>query len=321
MKNLYIESVTANIQFEDEPFILHDVVQRLTRDDRPYLLCTLRDRTGQINAVYWNAPEDVCNWVAAGQIILATGRTATYKDELQITLTNIEIWSNPDLGELLPASDRPRSEMVAELQQKIDSLAEPWQGLLTHLLLQPPYHQRFINAPAARSMHHAFVSGLLEHSLSMATIADQLAQHYPHVNRDLLIAGALIHDMGKMIEFEDQASFVYSDDGRLIGHIVRAIVLVETAAQQLGTISTNDLRQLTHLIASHHGQHEWGAPVVPKTIEAILLHQIDMIDSRVQGFYDHWQQEQNDNLWSNKRSFMHNTELRRPPTWPVSNNN
>ena len=146
----------------------------------------------------------------------------------------------------------------------------------------------------------------------MATLADYLADHYPYVNRDLLITGTLLHDMGKVSEYSIEGEFAFTEDGRLVGHIIRAIAMVETAAAALNTLSPDQLRQLIHLIASHHGTLEWGSPVSPKTLEAILLHQIDLLDSRVQGFFDHLDNDNGEGDWTLKSSPMFKSELRRP---------
>jgi len=140
-------------------------------------------------------------------------------------------------------------------------------------------------------------------------VAIMLANHYPYLNTDLLIAGVLLHDIGKAIEYTTEGAFDFSDDGRLVGHIVRAVTLVETAASGMA-FPEDELRQLTHLIASHHGNLEWGSPVVPKTLEAVLLHQIDLLDSRMQGFYDHINSDGSNELWTAKPSPMFRTELR-----------
>ena len=145
----------------------------------------------------------------------------------------------------------------------------------------------------------------------MTVLAKQLSQHYPYVNQSLLVAGTLLHDMGKVEEYELSDSFRFSEDGRLVGHIVRAIVLIETAASQIN-FPEKELRQLVHLVASHHGKQEWGSPVVPKTLEAILLHQLDLLDSRVAGFFDHINNDNGDSDWTVKSSVMFGTELQKP---------
>jgi 3'-5' exoribonuclease len=275
-------------------------------------LSTFRDKTGQINGVFWDVPEDIEGWVRPGVVTLVTGRVSSYKNSLQIIATDLNPSMSADMDEFLPASSRSSQTMIAELRQMIEDLDQPWNNLVTKILLDPDFLGQFASAPAARTLHHAYIGGLLEHSLSMAGLAQFLAGYYPYVNKSLLVSGALLHDLGKAMEYDTGASFDFTDDGRLVGHIVRAIVIIEKAAADTGDISENDLRQLIHVIASHHGYLEWGSPVVPKTMEAILLHQIDMIDSRVQGYFDYLRNDNTAGMWTSKSSMMFETELRKP---------
>jgi 3'-5' exoribonuclease len=312
VKNIYVADLTVGDDLLNEPFLLQDVIRRETKDGRPYLLTSFRDKTGQLNGVFWDVPEDVEEWIRPGMIALVTGRVTSYKNSLQINATDLNPAMITDMDEYLPASSRSSKAMVAELREIVEELSEPWKRLVAKILLDEEFLSRYANAPAARTLHHAYVGGLLEHSLSMAGLAKFLGGFYPYVNKDLLIAGVLLHDLGKVMEYDTEAGFEFTDDGRLIGHIVRAIVVVENAAAEMGEIGENDLRQLVHLIASHHGIQEWGSPVVPKTLEAILLHQIDMIDSRVQGYFDHLRNNGTSGMWSTKSSLMFRTELRKP---------
>lgn len=312
MKSFFVDNINVGDELENEPFLIQDAVLRETKDGRPYMLGTLRDKTGQLPFVFWDLPSYVESWARSGSAILITGRVVRYKEALQVTVTDMNQNQSPDLAALLPASRRSQGEMLAELREWIGSLSEPWQRLVSHLLLNEAFLRQFANAPAARNMHHAYIGGLLEHTLSMAKLANFLASHYPFVNRDLLLSGTLLHDMAKTVEYDISKSFSFSEDGRLVGHITRAVVLVEKAAVELGEFPEGELRQLIHLIASHHGTQEWGSPVVPKTIEAVLLHQIDLIDSRVQGFFDHLANDSGEEAWTAKSSYMFGTELRRP---------
>jgi 3'-5' exoribonuclease len=288
------------------------VARRKTRDGRAYLLCVLRDRTGLLNGVYWDIPDYVDAWVKTGLAVLVSGKTNNYKNALQVNITDLNQAGEIDAAALLPSSHRPQKEMVAELRNQIAQLDDPWRGLVEKTLLDDQYLARFSAAPAARTMHHAYIGGLLEHTLSMATLANTIADHYPYVNKDLLLSGILLHDMGKTEEYSIDGSFDFSEDGRLVGHIVRGVLLIEKAAAEID-FPPNDLRQLLHLILAHHGTLEWGSPVKPKTLEAILLHQIDLLDSRVQGFYDFLSNDAGIDGWTNKSSLMHSTELRYPP--------
>ncbi len=314
VKSIFVAQLRPGEELINEPLLMADVVRRKTRDGRPFMLCTLRDRTGLMNGVFWDVPDYVDAWVKPGLAVLVSGQTNNYKNVLQVNITDLNLAGDIDLSELLPSSQRSRSDMLAELQGQIKQLEEPWRELVTQILLEDDFLALFADAPAARMMHHAYIGGLLEHTLSMASLANVLASHYPYVNKDLLLAGTLLHDMGKTAEYSVDGSFGFSEDGRLVGHIVRGVVMVEKAAAELD-FPQEELRQLIHLILSHHGTLEWGSPVKPKTIEAVLLHQIDLLDSRVQGFFDHLQNDSGDETWTTKSSFMHGTELRRPPSF------
>ena len=310
-KTKFIGDLKAGMELQGEPFLLHDVVRRQSKDGRPFLLATLRDRSGQINGVYWDVPLTVDVWARPGLAVLVSGRVNLYKDAIQVSINDLTRANGLDLTVFLPASRRPREDMLAELRVCVGALAEPWGMLAAYLLLEGATAERYAVAPAAKAMHHAAIGGLLEHSLSMAAIARHLADHYPYVNVDLLVTGALLHDVGKAYEYDLAEGFAHSEDGRLVGHIVRGVILIERAAAELG-FPEAELEQLLHLIVSHHGTTEWGSPVVPRTLEAVLLHQIDLLDSRVGGFMDHVGRDAGGGDWTTKRSEMFGAELRRP---------
>ena len=312
MKTTFIENLKSGDELVNEPFLLQDVSRRKTKNDRPFLLGTLRDKTGQVACVFWDVPDYVEHWVRPGLVVLVTGRAANYKDSLQVSITDLNEMHNPNMGDFLPSSKRPLPEMIDELKERVNNLSDPWKSLVSNLLLDEKFLTRFANAPAARVMHHAYIGGLIEHTLSMAAIAETLSNHYDYVNNDLLMSATLLHDMGKVIEYTTDEAFDFSEDGRLVGHIIRGIVLIEKAAADIGNFPQAELRHLIHLIGSHHGTNEWGSPVVPKTIEAVLLHQIDLLDSRVQGFLDYVNNDEGDGPWTAKYSPMFNTELRYP---------
>ncbi len=307
----FIADLKAGSELLNEPFLLHDVVRRQSKDGRPFLLTTLRDRSGQINGVFWDVPLTVDAWARPGMAILVSGRVNLYKDALQVSLTDMARATGIDMASFLPASPRPREMMLAELRDHVSALNEPWQSLAAHLLLEGPMAERFAAVPAARGMHHAYVGGLLEHTVSMAALARQVTVHYDYVNLDILLCGTLLHDLGKAEEYTLDEGFGRSDDGRLVGHIVRGVVLIEAAAGAL-SFPAEELQQLTHLIVSHHGTLEWGSPTVPRTLEAVLLHQLDLLDSRVGGYMDHVRNDPGAGPWTIKRSEMFGTELRRP---------
>ena len=310
-KLTFIADLKPGAELLREPFLLHDVVRRQSKDGRPFLLATLRDRSGQIGGVFWDVPLSTDVWARPGLAVVVSGRVNTYKDSIQINISELERANGVDMSAFLPVSPRPREAMLAELRAYVDGLDAPWRDLLARLLLSGPLAERFALAPAARSMHHAYVGGLLEHTLSMAAVAQLLVGHYAHVDANLLLAGVLLHDVGKADAYALDEGLGHSDDGRLVGHILRGSLLVERAAAELD-FPADALQQLLHLIASHHGTQEWGSPVVPRTLEAVLLHQIDLLDSRVGGYLDHVRNDPGAGPWTNRRSEMFGTELRRP---------
>lgn len=312
MKNNYIADMKQGLELIDEPLMLKDLVRRTTKDGRAYILCTLGDRTGQISGVFWDIPEQINQMARPGMVMFITGKVSRYKDSLQVGITDAYPQDNPDLSDFMPGASRPVEEMVVELKTLIGSMGAPWQGFLTHLLLSDAFLPQYSASPAARTMHHAAVGGLLEHSLSMARLAETAASNYPYVNRDLLVAGTLVHDMGKVWEYTIDGEFGTSDDGHLVGHITRAAIYIETQAAEYGEIDAENLRELLHLVVSHHGTLEWGSPIQPKTLEAILLHQLDLMDSRVQGYFDFLHNEPELDGWSSRRSMMHGSYLRAP---------
>ena len=312
MKSVFVSKLKINDKLQDEPFLVRELSQGTARSGGIYLRISLADKSGQVNGVYWDVPAQTLSWVRVGQIVLVDGKISTYRESPQVVISGLTLHESPNMEDFLLSSERSESEMVAELREKIASLGEPYQRLTSHILLDDDFLPKFASAPAAKRMHHAYMGGLLAHILSMAQLAEIMVNHYEGINRDLLLCGVLLHDMGKAMEYDMGAGIFITDDGHLVGHITRAIVIIEKAADQV-EISTEIVRQIVHLIASHHGKLEWGSPVPPKTLEAVVLHQLDLLDSRVQGFFDFMREDAGNNQWSQNVSPMFGTYLRRTP--------
>ena len=192
----------------------------------------------------------------------------------------------------VPESLRPVEEMGAEFDTVLESIINPWLRRLMALFRgDDPFMVLYRTAPAAKGMHHVYLGGLLEHSLSVASLVDRIIPQYDHLNRDLLIAGALLHDVGKVREMAYTRAFDYTDEGKLLGHITigvemihEKIMLIDGFPQELGML-------LKHMILSHHGQYEFGSPKRPKTIEATVLNYLDDMDSKINGIRTHISKE------------------------------
>ena len=260
-----------------------------SRANKPYLKLLLCDRTGTIDGYVW---EEADRWeplCGAESIVGVRGRVATYQDRLQLRVTWVEpLRVGPsDLEHLLPASPRPRAEMEAELDALVSSVNDPGLRRLLQRCLGTGSElgRAFRVHPAAKRNHHAYLCGLLEHSLSVAGSCDLLAGHYRRqgieLDRDLLVAGALLHDLGKLRELKGFPANGYTTEGQLLGHIVIGIQMVGREAERVGELSAERLLLLQHLIASHQGRPEWDSPRVPQLREALLLHYADDLDAKL----------------------------------------
>jgi 3'-5' exoribonuclease len=263
-------------------------VQRLrTRQDKPYLRIQLTDCHGPIEARVWDGAERVAATVAAGGYVGVRGRIEVFNNERQLKVEIIEP-VRVELEELrlfLPHSARPVETMEAELRALLDSVQDPaLRTLLDRLLGETTETGRAYRiAPAAKFNHHACIGGLLEHSLSVATVCSILATHYgaARLDRDLLVTAALIHDIGKIREIGAEPGFPYTDEGKLLGHILIGLRLLADAARDVPALEPRRLLLLEHLVASHQGRYEWQSPREPRTLEAILLHYADDLDAKM----------------------------------------
>jgi 3'-5' exoribonuclease len=258
-----------------------DVRQKKTGE--PYLALTLIDRTGDIDAKMWDNVADILDAFERDDFIRVRGETQLYQNKLQLTIHRLARVddSEVDLADFLPASKRDPEVMFAELQALIASLGNVHlRGLLENVFADAEVAQSFRRAPAAKAIHHNWLGGLMEHVLSLASLARDAARHYPFIDQDLLLAGVVLHDIGKIRELSYARSFNYTTEGSLIGHIQIALRML---ADKYPPEFPDKLRNLLeHLILSHHGQLEFGSPKLPVFPEAMLLHHLDNMDSKME---------------------------------------
>lgn len=258
-----------------------DVRQKKTGE--PYLALTLIDRTGDIDAKMWDNVADILDTFERDDFIRVRGETQLYQNKLQLTVHRLARVddSEVDLADFLPASKRDPEEMFAELLALIASLENVHlRGLLENVFADAAIAESFKRAPAAKAIHHNWLGGLIEHVLSLASLARDAARHYPFIDQDLLLAGVVLHDIGKIRELSYARSFNYTTEGSLIGHIQIALRML---ADKYPPGFPDKLRNLLeHLILSHHGQLEFGSPKLPVFPEAMLLHHLDNMDSKME---------------------------------------
>lgn len=260
-----------------------------TRQDKPYLKCLLADKTGQMSARMWSISDQTYRSLPTDGFVYVEGETQAYQGELQLIVQVIEpVRPTPDLlRELLPSSKHDPKAMFAELAALLDTVRHPGlRALVKAYLADTPMMARLHLAPAAKALHHAYLGGLLEHTLAVCKLADAICPLYPKINRDIVLVGLFLHDLAKTTELKYDAAFSYSNRGELVGHIVEgAIWLAEKAKQvnetQPETIGEELLAVLQHILVSHHGSHEYGAAKIPATPEAIMVAHLDDLDAKV----------------------------------------
>jgi 3'-5' exoribonuclease len=270
-------------------YIIREARRSETKNNKPYLKLLLGDRSGTIDGFVWDDAERWEPFCGADAVVGVRGKVNSYQDRLQLRVTWVEpLRAEPaDLEHLLPASPRPRERMEGELEALIDSVTDPGlHKLLRRCLGRASELGRAFRAhPAAKRNHHAYLCGLLEHSVSVAAVADRLAEHYQGqgvaVDRDLLVSGALLHDIGKVRELKSFPAVGYTTEGQLLGHIVIGIQMVAQEAERVPELAADRLLLLQHLIASHQGKPEWDSPKVPQLLEGMILHYADDLDAKL----------------------------------------
>lgn len=246
-----------------------------------YINVDLRDSSGSIPGKKWEVSSDDTEIFVVGNIVEVTGEIIKYKENLQVKILAIKLLNaeEVDVTRFVKMPPISKEELVNRFNKMVSSIKnEDCKKLLDYFLKK--YQDKFYDAPAAASVHHEFSSGLLMHSISIAEICDYLSSFYKDVNRDLLITGAILHDFGKMEELEGPAVFHYTLEGKLLGHISIMCAEVREASKKLG-ITSEIPTLLEHMILSHHGQLEFGSPVLPLTREALILSIVDSLDSKM----------------------------------------
>ncbi|MBR3347403.1 MAG: HD domain-containing protein [Solobacterium sp.] len=262
--------------------LVKNVVKGVTQKGAPYLSLVLQDNSGTIDGKLWDASAEDMEAAKPGHVEQLSFEVLDYNNALQLRVHSIQdLDQEPiDLSEYVMASPVAVSELKTRINGYISSITNP----VLQKLVKGMYEKvgrTFFDYPAASRIHHNYLGGLAEHTLGMANLAEYIAGAYPFLNRDLLIAGVLIHDMGKTAELGGLVSNEYTLEGKLIGHISIGHGWLMETAESLGLANETETMLLRHMILSHHGKHEFGSPVLPEIPEAEALYLIDNIDSRM----------------------------------------
>lgn len=265
-----------------QPLLVKDVKNGTTSKGSPYLSLILQDKTGTIDGKFWDVKENEQALIQAGKILKFSFEVLLYKDKLQLRMNHVEEISEDEynLEDFVISSDHSEVERRSLTQSLIDSIQnDVYRKLVIGMLSY--VGDKFFTFPAASKIHHGWKGGLSDHSLSMATLADELCKHYPQLDRDLLVSAALIHDVGKTAELSGPVTTEYTLEGKLEGHISLANAWLSEVSEKLGVQEREETVLMHHMILSHHGKMEYGSPVAPMIIEAEALYLIDNMDARL----------------------------------------
>ena len=295
MKDIYISDV-ANFdegKLFDGFFLVLAKQQRTTKTNKPYLNLILGDKTGQLEGRVW-APDDprIARDFERGDIVKARGSASRFDDRLQMKVDQLRkaLPGEVEKGDMMPSTTYDVALLWRQLEGFVASFSNAdLKLLLTTLLADPALAEAYREAPAAKQLHHAWLGGLLEHVISLLTLADRVAPHYPVLDRDLLLTGVILHDIGKIRELSWEIGFEYTIEGTLLGHIQIGAALAEKTIDSLPNFPPKLKTLVLHMILSHHGKLEFGSPKLPMIPEALVLNFLDDLDAKmqaVQGEFD-----------------------------------
>ena len=280
------------------------VTKKDLREDRngnAYLRMKLADKTGSVTANVWNNAKPISKLFETGDVIRIRGKVTSYNSQLQLTVEKArKLEENEyDLAQYLETTSKDINKLSEALYDYIENIKDEYlKKLLLNIFDDKQFYAKFAKAPAAKSWHHNYLGGLLEHTISVTKICDFISTQYP-VNRDLLIGGALLHDIGKVWEYDVHGAIEFSTFGRLVGHIPIADEFISERAKQVDNFPQELLMKMRHLILAHHGEYEKGAARLPQTLEAIVLHHADNMDAQTVGVKQLMDSVQNDDAeWS-----------------------
>jgi 3'-5' exoribonuclease len=276
----------------DEVYLVNDKQLRANRNGNLYLQIELRDRTGSISARLWNAGENLFRMFDVGDFLLIRGKVQLFQGALQVILSHIERAETEkvELADFLPHTEQDVSKLLERLRGTLLRLANPHlRALAECFFMDEDFVRSFCQVPAGVRNHHAYIGGLLEHVVTLLDAAEKLLPLYPALDRDLLLMGIFLHDIGKVRELSYHKVFAYSDEGQLIGHLVIGVEMLNEKVRRVPDLTGEPfpaelLLRLKHMILSHHGTYEFGSPRLPMTPEAIALHYLDNLDAKIHSF-------------------------------------
>ena len=284
-----IADLQAGQRLEDEIYLIIQKDLRTTSNGSLYIHAVLADQSGQLVARMWNASREIFDSMPESGLMYLTGRVETYKGKPQFIIDGVRKVEEDkfDPAEFLPSTPRDVEEMWQRVKEILRDIKNPdLLALVARFVKDQEFVTAFKRAPAARTNHHAYLGGLLEHTLNLLELAVLVLPRYPDVSADLVLTGVFLHDAGKTAELSYTTSFAYTNEGQLVGHIVQTAIWVAQKARELEAegdrpFPADLLAALQHVIVAHHGRYEFGSPRLPATAEAIMVHYLDNLDAKL----------------------------------------
>ena len=289
----------------DDIYIVKDPILRSTTRGDLYIAMFFADRTGKLNGRMWQATEATYKSLPKPGFLHIQGRSELYQNNLQIVINNVAVVS-PDkvnIDDFLPRTKKDVKQIFEEVKKIAGQIQNPQlKALVGEFLADSELMEKFCKAPAAMKLHHDYIGGLLEHTHNMLRVAVAILPLYPDVQHDLVLAGIVLHDIGKTEELAYDMAFSYTDSGQLIGHISKSLLMINQKADSLRSrgmqIDEAILDALGHIILSHHGAYEFGSPKLPATAEAFMVYYIDDLDAKINQVQSTIDNEVSDSNWT-----------------------
>jgi len=296
-QHLWVSDIKDNDQVRGQ-YLVKSKRMGTTKKGDPFLSLTLADRSGDIEARVWERANVLSSLFSEGGIVEIEATAGSYRGEVQLTLSDLKAVKevhDPSLFIEVARQDVPK--MMLSLRELLRKIENPEiKSLIDRFLSDSSFIHLFKKAPAAKNFHHSTLGGLLEHTLSVCRLA--VAEHYPELNRDLLVAGAFLHDIGKVRELGVETSIDYTDEGRLIGHLSLGVSMLDEKLAAMKDFPGEIALRLKHLILSHHGEYEFGSPKKPAFLEAFALHLIDDLDAKINGLGRFIEKDRQEGSWT-----------------------
>jgi len=297
--HVWIKDLQDNDQIEGL-YVVKQKKTGVTRKGDPFLSMVLADCTGEIEARIWDNATELGSHFSEGDVVRVKGTVTTYKDQIQLVISSLEPWKDKvDASMFIESTAKDVAQMLTSLIDLLKDVRDVHlKRLIQRFINDRDFLERFKMAPAAKHFHHNYLGGLLEHTLSVCQLANSVSQHYAELDRDLLLTSAFLHDIGKLRELSHDLRIEYTDEGRLVGHLVLGCMMMEEKISQIKRFPPDLAIRLKHLVLSHHGQFEFGSPKRPKFKEAFALHLIDDLDAKMNGLGRFIEMDTKEGAWT-----------------------